>query len=203
MPLDHRKLACQTQAEYDGAWADAASRPAPDSFDRALRHGKEFADACQRESAALLPFVGTEYVARDMDLLRQAVGDAKLNYLGFSYGTYIGTVYANLFPRNVRVAALDGAYNPVTNANRPYEYDLGQFKAAGSPPILVVGNTGDPDTPYQDSVALAKILRNGHLLTHRGEGHTGFYESDKCIPEKITAYLVEGALPAQGAFCED
>jgi len=79
----------------------------------------------------------------------------------------------------------------------------GPFSAAGAPPILVVGNTGDPDTPYQDSVALASTLRSGHLLTYRGEGHTGLGQSQNCVAEKITAYLTEGVLPPRGAFCDD
>lgn len=75
------------------------------------------------------PYVGTEYVARDLDLLRAAVGDERITYLGYSYGTYIGTVYADLFPSRVRAALLDGAYDPHTYANDPYAYDRGQFIA--------------------------------------------------------------------------
>lgn len=55
----------------------------------------------------------TAQVARDMDVLRRAVGDEKLTYLGFSYGTYLGQVYANLFPDRVRAIAIDGVINPL------------------------------------------------------------------------------------------
>ena len=56
--------------------------------------------------------MSTADVARDLDLLRQAVGDRRLTYLGFSYGTYIGNTYANLFPGNVRALVIDGVLDP-------------------------------------------------------------------------------------------
>ena len=56
--------------------------------------------------------MNTADVARDLDLLRQAVGDRKLTYLGFSYGSYLGNTYANLFPQNVRALVIDGVLDP-------------------------------------------------------------------------------------------
>jgi pimeloyl-ACP methyl ester carboxylesterase len=64
----------------------------------------------------LLPHLSSQDTARDLDLLRQDVGDAKLNYLGFSYGTVIGATYANLFPHNVRAMVLDGTVDFKGNA---------------------------------------------------------------------------------------
>ena len=57
--------------------------------------------------------MSTANVARDLDLLRQAVGDEQLTYLGFSYGTLLGAVYANLFPDRVRALTLDAVLDPV------------------------------------------------------------------------------------------
>jgi pimeloyl-ACP methyl ester carboxylesterase len=68
---------------------------------------------CARRNADLLPHVSTANAARDLDLLRQAVGDGGLSYLGLSYGTYLGATYANLFPERVRSMVLDGAIDPV------------------------------------------------------------------------------------------
>lgn len=85
-----------------------AARTAAD----ALREGRQYAAGCQRRSGRLLGFMGTEYAARDMDRLRAAVGDEQLSYLGLSYGTYLGTVYADLFPSRVRAVALDGPIDP-------------------------------------------------------------------------------------------
>jgi pimeloyl-ACP methyl ester carboxylesterase len=122
------QVRCWNRQEYDAAFA-ATRVLQPPSFRRALSTARSFVDACVQRSGELLPYVGTEYVARDTDLIRAAVGDDRLTYLGFSFGTFIGTVYANLFPDRVRALALDGAYDPRTYARRPYQYDRGQFVA--------------------------------------------------------------------------
>jgi pimeloyl-ACP methyl ester carboxylesterase len=57
--------------------------------------------------------MSTANVARDLDLLKQAVGDPKLNYIGYSYGSYIGLTYANLFPDNFRALVVDGVVDPI------------------------------------------------------------------------------------------
>ncbi|SEM63650.1 alpha/beta hydrolase fold [Nonomuraea pusilla] len=72
----------------------------------------EFAAACRQDSGKLLPYVGTVNAAKDLDLLRAALGDKKLNYFGFSYGTHLGAVYATRFPRNVGRFVLDSAFDP-------------------------------------------------------------------------------------------
>ncbi|WP_235017767.1 alpha/beta hydrolase [Thermomonospora echinospora] len=79
----------------------------------ALRtESQALADGCKTRSGPILPHVGTVDAARDMDVIRAALGDAKLNYMGFSYGTYLGAVYAEQFPRNIRTFVLDGAVDP-------------------------------------------------------------------------------------------
>lgn len=72
-----------------------------------------FDAACGARQPDLLPHLSTANVARDIDLLRQAVGDRRLSYIGVSYGTYLGATYANLFPGNVRALVLDGNIDPV------------------------------------------------------------------------------------------
>ena len=69
-------------------------------------------DACAAQSGQLLSHVGTENVARDLDILRDAVGEPTLDYLGISYGTFIGIQYAEFFPQNVGRVVLDGVMNP-------------------------------------------------------------------------------------------
>ncbi len=73
-------------------------------------------DACQRNNADILPFLQTERTARDLDLIRIALGEPKLTYLGFSYGSYLGAWYAEQFPRNVRALVLDGPLDPALDA---------------------------------------------------------------------------------------
>lgn len=331
-------------------------------------------DGCQSRSASLLPFVGTNSIVRDMDMLREALGDDKLTYLGFSYGTFLGAIYADTFPDRVRALVLDGALDPsLTNEQfiegqaLAFEQELlemfawceqdmecplgkdgdapvgpraaydalqaaveeaplpagsggdrtvgpGEFsygvsaalyqpgrwpglaaalaqaakgdgsalldladgytgrdgegkyddslevyyavtsidavssrdpaaiaalaakvkekaprigaylpysalpsalwpvapwreavpvKATGAPPILVVGGTRDPATPYAWSEALAKQLPGGALLTRDGDGHTSFLRGNACIDEAVVAYLVSGTVPDQGTVCDD
>ncbi|NQX27259.1 alpha/beta fold hydrolase [Microbacteriaceae bacterium VKM Ac-2854] len=71
-----------------------------------------FADACEANSGSLLPHIDTVSAAKDLDVLRAALGDTALNYLGYSYGTYLGATYAGLFPDRVGRLVLDGALDP-------------------------------------------------------------------------------------------
>ncbi|KAI9324325.1 TAP-like protein-domain-containing protein [Zopfochytrium polystomum] len=72
------------------------------------------AAACQTHSPSLLPYISTAYTNRDMDLMRAALGEDKLNYWGFSYGTFLGISYVNLFPDRVGAVILDGVTDPTT-----------------------------------------------------------------------------------------
>ena len=119
---------------------------------------KSFAAGCMQRSARVLPFVDTVSAATDMDLIRKALGDAKLTYLGFSYGTFLGQMYAHLFPGNVRALALDGVLDPALSANDlllaqmvGFERNLQAFLAdcaarQSSAKPCAYGATGDPAT---------------------------------------------------------
>jgi hypothetical protein len=74
------------------------------------------------------------------------------------------------------------------------------IRAAGSPPILVVGTTGDPATPYVWARSVARQLDHGVLLTRVGDGHTA-YRSSACIRAAVDAYLVDLSVPANGTSC--
>jgi pimeloyl-ACP methyl ester carboxylesterase len=342
--------------------------PAPTTqagFDQLLAGARAFDQGCQARSGALLPYMGTVNAARDMDQIRAAVGDAKLNYMGFSYGTFLGATYADLFPSRIRVMVLDGALDPAqdpiaaniqqaagfdkelnaffafcannvicswqpaggqkaayealmakiaatplpgignrtlgpgeaffgvaetlydqstwpglaeglaaadqgngslllqysdeytqrstngayTNSleannaiscvDQPWPRDPAALQqaavtarqqapefgvadlygaltctawpapptsqphvitAAGSPPIVVVGSTGDPATPYSAAQALARELQHGVLLTRVGDGHTG-YRSSICIRQHVDSYLVNATAPPAGISC--
>jgi pimeloyl-ACP methyl ester carboxylesterase len=73
---------------------------------------QQLAQSCAQRSGEVLPYVSSESTVRDMDRIRGAVGDKKLTYVGYSYGTYLGTRYAKLFPKKVRALVLDGAVDP-------------------------------------------------------------------------------------------
>lgn len=117
----------------------------------AIQTDKDFAAACQRKSGDLLPFMDTASDARDMDLIREAVGDSKLTYLGFSYGTYLGQWYAHLFPSHVRALSLDGVLDPAVPANQSalaqmvgFEQNLQAFITDCKARNCAYGRSGDP-----------------------------------------------------------
>lgn len=329
-----------------------------DPADRAalLRTSTAFVRDCERRYRDLLPHLGTRDVAQDMDLLRQALGEEKLTYVGLSYGTSIGQVYADLFPTRVRAMVLDGVVDlatpgvagaevqatgferaldnfaadcrrrsscpiaadpegavervmaaaerspiPARHAGEPagpglvtlalvqamYSESLwaplaegvaaaldgdasvlvrladsylgvASFEiyfavscldsawpepdallaaaeaaarsaphfgeaivtdyvrcslwptrpqplrppeAQGSPAILVVSTTGDPATPYESGVAVAKQLPRGVLLTNEGEGHTVVVEGKACIDDAVVPYLVDLEVPEPNTRC--
>lgn len=327
-----------------------------------------FGQACAAGTGELLGFVDTVSAARDLDLLRATLGDTKLNYLGFSYGTFLGATYAGLYPQNTGRLVLDGAIDPAVSDfevtktqavgfesalrafltdcatqkacpfpgtvddsmagvarllgeldksplratdgrqlgratmftaivyplyskdNWPYltklftsvlagkadtaftladayysrsekgvygdnsteaflainclDYtvnasipvmraqavelakaapvfgpamDYGQtgcvnwpykttrerlpIAASGSGPIIVVGTTNDPATPYVWAQSLAKQLRNGHLVTFKGEGHTAYNKSNSCVNSAVDDYFISGTVPTVDPMC--
>ncbi len=77
-----------------------------------INRAKAYAAGCEKRFGWLLPFMTTQNIARDMDQIRAALGQSKLSYLGYSYGTYIGQVYATLFPKRIHRMVLDSTVNP-------------------------------------------------------------------------------------------
>ena len=104
-------IACFTSDELD---ANLASDSKPDNeaeIAATLSDSKAFAEKCAEKTEYLEHFTTSE-TARDMDILRAALGETKLNYVGKSYGTYLGTLYADIFPTKVGRFVLDGAVDP-------------------------------------------------------------------------------------------
>lgn len=93
-----------------------------------LASAKALAKACSSRGKPLSASMSTAQVARDMDVIRRAVGDKRLTYAGFSYGSYLGQVYANMFPDRVRAVMIDGILDPYAWA--------GTAKNAGTPMTL-------------------------------------------------------------------
>ena len=347
--------AMDAYTSIDGSPDDAAEQ-------RALEQAQiDFGRSCLERSGALLEHISTAETVRDLDLLRHLVGEDKLSYLGSSYGTKIGALYAELFPTRVGRLVLDGAVNITDKTDVSqldgFERALGNFAAwcagrkcklgdtkaevldtiselwrrldakpidggraeltqqlavtgvlavlyeneegwrylqqglelaafdddgrylmffadqynqrgrdgrygqlqfsfpavrcldspdvsveeaqreaaaknkraptlgpyagadlicplwpvapaseqptirgKGAAPILVVGTTGDPATPYEYAERMARQLDSGHLLTLKGEGHLGYGQS-ACIRRYVQAYLLDGEVPADGTRC--
>lgn len=349
-----------------GSSASALPDPVPTSApaQTALLVGdRTYADDCEQASGALLGLVGTVDAARDLDRIRVALGDPTLTYLGLSYGTLLGAVYAGMYPTHVRAMVLDGAIDPALSTDtmtldqaEGFETSLQTFfswcsgasacswdaggdptrsllsligstdadpvpaagqapvgpgavydalldslyspssfpvlgealaeladgdgtavaalaaayvangsangeaagqaidcldhpvsrqpstyaalaarfatdapvfgpllawgemgcavwpvlptrtpapiTAAGAPPIVVVGTTGDPATPYTWAQALAGQLKSGVLVTWQGTSHVALYYSP-CIRQIDAAYLADLTVPAAGTTCSD
>lgn len=84
--------------------------------DELLAGAKALVAECEAADGAILPYLTTDRAARDLDRIRAALGDEQLTYLGYSYGTYLGSWYAEQFPDRVRALALDGAVDPALDA---------------------------------------------------------------------------------------
>jgi pimeloyl-ACP methyl ester carboxylesterase len=78
-----------------------------------IDHYRRFGERCKHRNGRLLTHVSTVDTVRDLDLMRQRAGERKMNYVGTSYGTIVGAVYANMFPGRVRAMALDGVVDPI------------------------------------------------------------------------------------------
>jgi pimeloyl-ACP methyl ester carboxylesterase len=361
-------VSCLTDAQLDDFLAIDGSPDTPAEEQELLDEWSGLGEGCQARRPALTEHMSTRDVARDLDVLRAALGDRRLTYLGKSYGTYIGATYAELFPRRVGRVVLDGMLDPAvtgpelaagqvdgfqlafqafladcvrrsscplsgsvaeaeaqvgrlldeidtqplrgergrpvtqalavlgiaqalydegswsllrralgearrgngytllaladfyadrgprgrytTNAteamyavnclDRPESTDLADYRAAaeraarvspvfgafiawgslpcstwpvppqnephpvaaeGAQPILVVGTTRDPATPYEWATSFARQLESGRLLTFVGDGHTAYRRGSSCIDDAVDRYLLEGRLPAQGTRC--
>ncbi|ADD44370.1 alpha/beta hydrolase [Stackebrandtia nassauensis] len=94
-----------------GTWVRSAGTER-DGFDEIVDMQADLAERCERTKGDLLPHVTTRNTARDMDLIRRVLGERKLSYLGYSYGTYLGSVYTQMFPKRADRVVLDGAVDP-------------------------------------------------------------------------------------------
>ncbi len=345
--------------------------PSPDNaaeLSALVDQAHQYADACAKRNAAVLPYLSTAAVVDDLDTIRAAVGDEKLSYFGFSYGTLIGSMYADKYPDKIRAMVLDGALDPQlsevqlrtgqakafnaaltrflnscakrsscafheggktvkafdalmakidkkplpilriagrrkvgpglaftavlgslynkasypalekalalakagdgrllvllsdpfrgrkpngsysnqsdayfsnTCLDFPVSADVADYTAlannlrkvaprfravafndlpcafwsvppertpapatgAGAPPIVVIGSTGDPATPFQWARNLAAQLESGTLITRKGEGHTGYFFSN-CVRKATNAYLLALTVPKKNLVCK-
>jgi pimeloyl-ACP methyl ester carboxylesterase len=131
---------CHANQETEGFYSEPFQTPEIVNPAALIRKDTKYIGKCLSNNPGILPYVSTANVARDMDGLRRAVGDDKLTYLGFSYGTYLGATYASLFPHNYRALVLDGPVDATNYANHPsndlldqtagFERELGRFLQA-------------------------------------------------------------------------
>ncbi|WP_329194757.1 alpha/beta hydrolase [Streptomyces sp. NBC_01435] len=116
---------CETDKQLDARYEADGTPDTSAEVDTFVKDTKAYAQACEKNSGKQLPHVGTTDAARDMDLMRQVLGDKKLYYFGISYGTELGGVYAHLFPKNVGRSVLDAVVDPTQDNEQS---SLGQAK---------------------------------------------------------------------------
>jgi pimeloyl-ACP methyl ester carboxylesterase len=140
-----------------------------------LKGEQTFVAGCETRNGPLLPFLGTENVARDLDRLRAAVGDTKLTYIGFSYGTLIGSLYAQTFPDRIRALVLDGVLDPSLDLAQigeaqavAFEGALKRFLAACAAETTCAFHNGGKPGPALDAL-LRRIERAPLKATEIGD----------------------------------
>jgi pimeloyl-ACP methyl ester carboxylesterase len=153
--LDGKQMDTYTQAD--------TTPDTRDESDRLASSYRTFAAACAQHSARILPHVSTKEAARDMDVLRAALGDRKLTYVGASYGTFLGAMYAGLYPSRVGRLVLDGAMDPSLSARRINLDQTAGFETAfqsfardcAKRPDCPLNNADTPDTGNDTSTSIS------------------------------------------------
>ena len=135
--------------DYDRYFASTDITPDDDTERQEIIDlAEEFTAACEEANGDILPFIGTNNSARDMDSIRRALGEEQISYLGFSYGSELGAVWATLFPETVRAAVLDGAADP--NAD-PLESSIQQSQGfEGTLTTYLAQCSADTSCPFNN-----------------------------------------------------
>jgi pimeloyl-ACP methyl ester carboxylesterase len=110
---------CKADQQTQGIYSQPFPTPFTVDAGRLIAKDRQYIARCVQLNPGVLPYVSTANVARDFDGIRQALGEAKLNYAGFSYGTFLGATYASLFPHNYRAMVLDGPVDATAYINDP------------------------------------------------------------------------------------
>lgn len=119
------KVSCRTDEQFDAYRREALTDYSPAGVAHVEDVYRKFAQSClDRMGPQFLANIGTASAARDMDVVRAALGDDQINYLGFSYGTELGAAYADRYPERVRAMVLDGAVDPSSD---PVDENINQL----------------------------------------------------------------------------
>ena len=137
--------------------------------------GEAAVDLCVESMGPLAGRIHTDYVVRDMDEIRKAIGEEQISFLGYSYGSLIGAWYATLFPDNVRAMVIDGADNPLDDDGtfeerlasareeiQPIEGLLGEALAACDDATCPIFNDGDPEAFYFDAAEKFDLINQAN-----------------------------------------
>jgi pimeloyl-ACP methyl ester carboxylesterase len=160
-------------------WAGVSIPTTKGASKRYRRKSAALARRCGRVSGRLLPHISTADTARDMDHLRELVGEEKLTYVGFSYGTMLGQTYANMFPDRVRAMLIDGVVDPVSYSKSSEAY--------------IAGGVASADVVFDQLLSLCEGAGPGRCALAGGS------ESPAERFERLVARLKRAPIPAPGA----
>lgn len=199
------RISCVDNATLDSDLALDGVLDDTQEKDAAIQADKAFVDGCQRHSGFLLQFMDSATTARDMDQIRAALGDEKLTYIGFSYGTLLGQWYAHLFPTRVRALSLDGVVDPGVSANESqlrqvvgFQQNLDAFLAdCRSRTSCAFGRAGDPGTRLEALMARldASPINVGSRQLTRNLAMTGLLQT--LYDQSLWTYLDQGLTAAE------
>ena len=158
---------CAVDQEAEGVYSQPFTTPLNLNVGELIATDQRYIRRCLRRNPEILPYVSTANTARDMDEVRDALGERRLSYLGFSYGTFLGATYASLFPNNYRALVLDGALDADRYINEPllslreqtagFERAIGRFLAACEGDQIACSGFGgdDPWTAFDELIERA------------------------------------------------
>ena len=150
-------ITCFNDAETDANYASDSKPDNEAEFQLAIAETKKFVQKCLNKNKHLTSF-STANAARDMDILREALGEEKLHYMGKSYGTYLGALYASLFPNNIGRMILDGAVDPtISNFEQTKTQAVGFDNALQAFIADCIKQSSCP-LPRDQKLATAKLL---------------------------------------------
>jgi pimeloyl-ACP methyl ester carboxylesterase len=159
---------CQANQETQGIYSQPFTTPFNLNVSALVAKDLGYINRCKNLNGSVLRYISTKNTARDMDRVRAAMGDKKLNYFGFSYGTFLGSTYATLFPKRYRAMVLDGPVDQEAFSNRPtenlreqsagFERALARFFQACAADQAFCGFGGaDPAAAFDDLVDAANV----------------------------------------------
>jgi pimeloyl-ACP methyl ester carboxylesterase len=151
-------IICLSDTELDANYASDSKPDNEQEFAQTLIESKKFIQQCSEKNKYLTSF-STANAARDMDILREAVGDKELNYMGKSYGTFLGTLYAQFFPDKVGRMVLDGAVDPsISNFQQALTQAIG-FDKAFAAFVTDCSKSSDCPLPKDKTAAVGEMKK--------------------------------------------
>jgi pimeloyl-ACP methyl ester carboxylesterase len=159
---------------------------------------REYAGECGKRNDATLPYLSTDAVARDLDLIRSAIGDKQLTYFGFSYGTLIGSLYADLYPDHLRAMVLDGAVDPALDLEQIRSGQANGFEAALT--HFLEDCAAKTSCAFHENGGAAKAFDSLMTSIETKPLHTVLVKGRRQIGPSIAWYTVLAALYAKSTW---